>query len=81
MKPMTTEWALMVRLMLSEGYGVEDIARATETDAEAVRGLVGAMRRTGLLTGLYERAHALWAEDFKQRFGAFCLVTSKGIAT
>lgn len=50
-----TNWQARVRRLLSEGYGVEDIAKLTKYPAEDVRQEVEILRASGELTEIYRR--------------------------
>lgn len=55
-------WQAYVRGMLSQGFGVEDIAVELGVKADSVREMVKIMRRTGALDAIYGR-RAVRASD------------------
>lgn len=48
-------WIARVRLLLQEGYGVEDIALKLRCGVQSVRDEVGILRAMGALKGLWNK--------------------------
>lgn len=62
-----TMWIARVRGLLGQGYGVEDIALATQTPVEAVRDEITILRQSGELEVLYQRSRALWRRQSSRK--------------
>lgn len=51
-------WQAQVRHMLSQGFGVEDIAVRLGVEANSIREMVKIMRRNGVLDTMFHRRAA-----------------------
>jgi len=60
-----TQWVAMVRSMLFDGFGADDIAVRSQSCAEAVRDEIALLRAEGHLEPLYAASRALAASQFK----------------